>query len=319
MQFSPELLSRCWFLIGPTACGKTQIGLRLAHRLDAEILSLDSMAVYRGMDIGTAKATKRERSEVPHHLIDLVDPHEDYTVSAYVRTAEATCRRLIDRGRTPLFVGGTGLYLRSVLRGVFDGPGADWQFRNRLIREAKDGSPEKLHRRLEKADADAAARIHPHDLRRVIRALEVIQLTGRPFSQQHTQPALPPEIRPRRVYWLDPPRDWLYERINRRVTSMMAQGLTDEVKRLLAAEKPLGRTARQALGYREIIDAMDAGKPAENAVESIQTRTRQFAKRQFTWFRNLVECRAVAMTGTESAEEIVERLLSQAAESPQEQ
>lgn len=306
MSFDPELLNQCWFLAGPTACGKSATGLVLAERLDAEILSLDSMAVYRGMDIGTAKASAADRACVRVHLIDLVDPDEDFSVADYVALAESASRDILRRGKTPLFVGGTGLYLRSILRGLFAGPGSDAGIRSALEEIAWREGSEALHRRLVAVDPVTAARLHPNDVRRVVRALEVAELTGRPLSSFHEHgPAIDP---PPHVRWLSPERDWLYQRIETRVDAMLAQGLLAETERLLAASGGLGRTARQALGYRELIAHLEENVPLGEAVALIKRRTRQFAKRQMTWFRNLEECRMVPMTGQESAEQLAARI-----------
>ena len=209
-QFPLDVLRRCWFLAGPTACGKTAVGLELAERIGAEIVALDSMSLYRRMDIGTAKPSPAERARVPHHLIDILEPHEDFSVADYVSAAARACVEILSRGRTPLFVGGTGLYLRGVLRGVFTGPAANWAIRRRLEAEAEQHPPGWLHERLRAVDPAAAAALHPHDTRRLVRALEVFELTGRPLSEQQRQPPLPAADRPQHVYWLSPPRDWLY-------------------------------------------------------------------------------------------------------------
>ncbi len=337
-----DVLRQCWFLAGPTASGKSDVALVLAERLNAEIVSLDSMAIYRGMDIGTAKPSAEARAAVPHHLIDIIDPHEEFSLAEYVAAAEVAARDIIARGKTPLFVGGTGLYLRGLLRGVFEGPAADWDLRRNLERELAGASAEAIHERLRQVDPQAARVLHPNDTRRVIRALEVQHLSGRPLSEQQRQSPLPPELRPQNVFWLHPPRAWLYERINARVESMFERGLIAEVERLLSLEKPLSRTARQALGYKETIvflearseppsllgrgrgrvEASDATKNTQSPnltaetigdlaslIAQIQTRTRQFAKRQHTWFRNLEECRAVEIDGTEASHELAERLM----------
>ncbi|MEX0718791.1 MAG: tRNA (adenosine(37)-N6)-dimethylallyltransferase MiaA [Planctomycetaceae bacterium] len=320
----PSLLRRCWFLAGPTACGKSEIALELATRIRpdgsgeaavpseepaAEILSLDSMALYRGMDIGTAKPALEARRRVPHHLIDLIDPHEEYSVAEYVAAAERACAEIVARGRVPLFVGGTGLYLRSLLRGLFDGPPADWTLRREIETEAEGREPDFLHRRLNEIDPATAVRLHPHDARRIVRALEVARLTGKPLSAQQRQEPLPEELRPPHVYWLSPPRKWLYERVDRRVRDMFAAGFVEEVRRLRDLDRPLSRTARQALGYREILDALEAGADPNSAIDLIQRRTRQFAKRQHTWFRHLEECRPIETIADETPEEVAERIV----------
>lgn len=312
----PELLTRCWFLAGPTAVGKTAVGIELAERLNAEILCLDSMTLYRGMDIGTAKPTPDEQARCPHHLLDIIAPHQEFSVAEYLSLAESMCREILSRGKTPLFVGGTGLYLRSMLRGVFQGPAADWSLRERLETQARQHAESWLHEQLRAIDPVTAARLHPRDRRRIIRALEVFGLTGRPLSQQQQQAALPPDLRPQHVYWLSAPRDWLNRRIDQRVMAMFDAGFMAEIAALRRLPRPIGRTARQALGYKEVFDWLeatngDAGLPAPpEIVAEIQLRTRQFAKRQRTWFRNLEECRERPIGGDESPVQIAERLLS---------
>jgi len=310
MQFSTEVLQQCWFLAGPTACGKTELSLLLAEHLDAEILAMDSMSLYRGMDIGTAKASAAERERVPHHLIDLIDPHEKFSVADYFTAAEECCRQIISRGRTPLFVGGTGLYLRTILRGVFDGPSADWDYRNEMERIAETEGNEALHDRLSAVDPVSAEKLHPNDVRRVARALEVYHATGIPLSAQHAEPILNAEECPAHVFWLLPDREWLYERINVRVDQMLAEGLMDEVKQLLEAETPMSRTARQALGYKELIDYLEGEHSYERAVELLKQQTRRFAKRQHTFFRNIKECRDIPVHPEDQPADLLERILS---------
>jgi tRNA dimethylallyltransferase len=308
MQFETDILKRCWFLAGPTACGKSAAGCELAEILNGEIIALDSMSLYRGMDVGTAKPAAAMRARVPHHLIDILDPHEEYSLAEFVTAAHLAAQNIIKRGRIPLFVGGTGLYLRGVLRGVFEGPAADWDLRRELEALAEREGQESLHARLGLVDPDLAERLHPGDLRRVIRGIEVWQITGRPLSSQQRQQPLPAESRPKHVYWLHPPRAWLYERIDRRVAEMFREGLVGEVEGLLRREPSPGKTARQALGYKEVIDHLQGGVPLADSIALIQTRTRQFAKRQHTWFRNLAECTALEIRGSETPREIAERI-----------
>jgi tRNA dimethylallyltransferase len=320
-QIPSEVLRQCLFLAGPTAVGKTDVTIALAEQLDpVEILSLDSMCIYRGMDIGTAKPSVELRQRIPHHLLDIADPDEDYSVVDYIAAAREACLGILERGARPVFVGGTGLYLRSLLRGVFEGPPADPQIRERLQRLADEAAAKGDHywlmRQLEVVDPDSMLRLHPNDHRRLIRAIEVFELTGKPLSEQQKQEPLPESERPPHVYWLAPPRDWLHDRINRRVELMIQEGLIDEVRRLLAARQPIGRTARQGLGYKEVIETLEAAGGAEangqglseeqiaEMVDVIQTRTRQFAKRQHTWFRNLEECHEIELTGEETPGQI---------------
>lgn len=310
MSIPVDLLVRSWFLTGPTAAGKTAVSLRLADALHAEIISLDSMAIYRGMDIGTAKPDAVARQRVPHHLIDIADPWEEFSVAEFLSRASAAAGEIVGRGRTPLFVGGTGLYLRSALRGIHAGPPADWALRGELRDLAKRSGPAALHAQLEQLDPAAAARLHPNDLRRVIRAIEVARRTGTGMSQTQGHGPRPESERPRCVVWLEPPRAWLRERIERRVHAMMEAGLLDEVRRLRDQRPPLSRTARQALGYRELLEHLDGGCTREQAVRQIITATRQFAKRQHTWFRNLEECASIAVSGRESPEAICDAILA---------
>lgn len=309
MRIDPQILKKCWFLGGPTAVGKSAVALELARRLDGEIVALDSMTLYRGMDIGTAKPTAKEREIVPHHLFDILDPWEEFSVAEYHQAAERMIRDVTSRGKTPLFVGGTGLYLRSLLRGVFEGPPAVPELREEYRRVVAAAGEGELHERLSKVDPMTAARLHPNDSRRVIRALEVYESTGKPISDQQQEPPLPEGDRPQHVYWLSPPRDWLYDRINRRVDQMLEEGLLDEVRRLTALPQGIGQTARQGLGYKELFDYLEGKVPYETAVDAIRTRTRQFAKRQHTWYRNLIECREVPITSDDSVETILARIL----------
>lgn len=308
MNLSSDMLKRCWFLAGPTAVGKSDVGVELALRINAEIVSLDSMSLYRGMDVGTAKPSLQLRQTVPHHLIDVLEPHEEFSVAQYVAGSARVAQNILARGRTPLFVGGTGLYLRSVLRGVFEGPPANPELRQELEAEALRLPAEELHQRLRTVDPAAAERIHPRDVRRIIRALEVYANSGLPLSTFQRQRPLPLDQRPQSVFWLSPPRDWLYERINRRVGKMFSDGLLEEVRGLLAVRYPLSRTARQALGYQEAIDHLQGRFSLDETVLRIQTRTRQFAKRQHTWFRHLEECHAVEISGGETPNELADRL-----------
>ena len=310
MKLPSSLLRQCWFLAGPTACGKSATSLALADRLKAEIISLDSMAIYRRMDIGTAKPSLSDRQKVAHHLIDIAEPHEEYSVAEFVRHAASAAEEIVGRGRVPLFVGGTGLYLRSILRGLSEGPEADWDFRRSMEDLAIQNGPEWLHDKLNACDPVTAARLHLNDMRRIIRALEVFELTGRPISEDQQHSPVPVEDRPRVVVWLEPPRDWLRGRIDLRVDQMMSAGWLEETRELMALQPPPSRTACQALGYRELIAHLEGHLAFDAAVEQIKISTRQFAKRQHTWFRNLEECVPMAITGEESAAILAERILS---------
>ncbi|MFM7040011.1 MAG: tRNA (adenosine(37)-N6)-dimethylallyltransferase MiaA [Planctomycetaceae bacterium] len=311
MSFPDTLIPRCCFLAGPTASGKSALAMLLAERLGGEILALDSMTVYRGMDIGTAKADAAERQRVPHHLLDLVDPEEEYSIADYLAAATAAAKGILERGRVPLFVGGSGLYLRALLRGFSPGPAANWDIRGRWDTAARERGPEWIHGELQRVDPQTAARLHPQDLRRIIRALEVWEVTGRPISLEQQHGPRPPELRPRLAVWLDPNRDTLRDRIAQRTRQMLNIGWLDESQRLLQRASGLSRTAAQALGYRELFLHLRGELSLPEAVLRIQTSTSQFAKRQCTWFRSLEECWRLELTGRELPEEMLERLAMQ--------
>jgi tRNA dimethylallyltransferase len=284
------------------------VGIALAKRLGAEIISLDSMAIYRGMDIGTAKPSAAQRAEVPHHLLDIVDPEEEYSVAQYVEAAAQVVDEIRSRRREVLFVGGTPLYLKSLLRGLFDGPPADWQLRHEIAEELPHVGQQALHERLVQVDPVAAANIHPHDTRRLIRALEVFRATGEPISHQQLQFE---EGRPAdacRVFVLRRERKELHARIEVRVESMVSAGLMREVEQLLTAGNKLGRTARQAVGYREALAYLSGEYDRDEMIARIKARTRRFAKRQGTWFRSLAECRFVDISGEVNAAAVAEQI-----------
>jgi len=293
---SPDVFHDALILTGPTGSGKTQLSLALAERLGAEIVSMDSMALYRGLDIAAAKPGPAERTRVPHQLLDVLDPWESASVAWWLDQAARCCADIQSRGRHVLFVGGTPFYLKALLRGLFDGPGADPAVRTRLEREAEALGRAALHNRLAAVDPATAARLHPNDVRRVVRALEVWETTGRPISawqqQWHAKGKANTADHPR-CLWLDRPREELYARIDARVHDMIAQGLVEEIAALRRLPLPVSREAAQAAGYREICAHLDGEISLEEAVRAIQLRSRQLAKRQRTWFRSLPECRPV--------------------------
>ncbi|HEX3149867.1 MAG TPA: tRNA (adenosine(37)-N6)-dimethylallyltransferase MiaA [Gemmataceae bacterium] len=277
-------------LTGPTASGKSALALELAERMNGEIIAADSMTVYRQMDIGTAKPSAADRARVPHHLIDVLDPWESASVAWWLERSEAVVADIERRGKTALFVGGTPFYLKALLCGLFPSPPADRELRHRLEGEATTLGNQALHDRLASVDPPTAHRLHPNDVRRVVRALEVWHLTGKPISawqQQEWWDSDNPRFRPGSCLVVDVPREELYARIDRRVEAMFAAGWIDEVRRLRALPRPLSREASQALGYREIGDYLDGNRTLEATIAEVQLRTRQFAKRQLTWFRGL--------------------------------
>ena len=274
-----------YFLLGPTASGKSSLAMCLAHTIDAEILSVDSMQVYRGMDIGTAKPTPAQLAQLPHHLIDVVDACQSFSAAKFVELAASAITDIYRRHKTVLAVGGTPLYAKALAEGLFAGPGRNDKLRQQLKDRAARLGSAVLHAELAQLDPTAAQQIHPNDLRRIVRALEVFQITGKPislFQQQfgQTNPAYNCSY-----ICLRRSRDDLHHRINARVKDMIQAGLVDEVRALLAAPPGISPQARQALGYQEIIAHLAGQADLPDTIEAIKIHTRQFAKRQLTWFR----------------------------------
>lgn len=266
-------------IVGPTAVGKTELSLQVAEQLGAEIVSVDSMQVYRDMDIGTAKAGEEDRQRVPHHLLDSFDPTHDVTVSEFQSLARAAIDDISSRGKLPLLVGGSGLYFRAVVDELKFPPRAQ-EIRDRLEEEAEAMGPEALHGRLEELDPAAAAKIEPSNSRRTIRALEVIEITDRPFSDNDSFDVYT-NIYELGAIGLTLPRDRLFERVEERVDTMLKAGLVQEAR--LVEARGMSRTARQALGYRQILDSPDT--PVSELRERIVKATKKFARRQEAWFR----------------------------------
>jgi tRNA dimethylallyltransferase len=275
-------------VVGPTAAGKSALALALAERVGGEIVSADSQQVYVGMDIGTGKASAAERSRVAHHLLDVVRPDEQMTAARFVALADAAIAAIAARGRPVIVCGGTGLYVRALLLGLFEGPPADPELRAELAREAAEaGGPAHLWERLAGIDPEAAARIEPTDLIRITRALEVHALTGVPLSEhqrRHDHRHVAPRY-PARLIGLAPERPALYARIDRRVETMMDSGLLDEVRRLREAGYGPGLRSQAAIGYAELHQHLDGGWPLGHAVARIQRNSRRYARRQLSWYR----------------------------------
>ena len=277
--------SKLLCLLGPTAVGKTDIAIQLSQHLNAEIVSVDSRQIYRQMDIGTAKPTTEEQQAARHHIIDCVDIARPFSVADYQSLADAAILDIQNRGKQVLLVGGAGLYFRSIVDGLFKGPGADASLRKRFEQEAAQHGVEVLHDRLRSCDPESADRIHPNNLTRVIRALEVYELTGIPMSE-HQQQWHQEKLRyPFTAFCLTMPRTQLYHRIDQRVDVMLANGLIAEVEALLAAGYSRETFALQSFGYKELIAYLDGKCTYLEAVEQLKQNTRRFAKRQLTWFR----------------------------------
>lgn len=271
-------------LLGPTASGKSDLAMALAQRMPgAAILSADSMQVYRGMDIGTAKPSAAEQSAVKHHLIDLVNPNETFTAARFVELADAVIAEARENNTPLIATGGTPLYYKVLFEGMFEGPGADAALREQLKAE----SNEELHRRLSAVDAPAAARIHLNDTRRLIRALEVFELTGSPISSLQTEWKREGKTWRHEAAWfgLNWDRDALNRRINARVKKMIEMGWVEETKQLLDRYGAFSQSAGEATGYRELTNHLAGKTPLDDAIEQIKIATRQLARRQMKWFR----------------------------------
>jgi tRNA dimethylallyltransferase len=293
-------------LAGPTAVGKSQAALLLAERIGGEIISVDSMQVYRGLDIGTAKPCAAERARVPHHLLDIVDLTESFDAAQFVKLASEAIAQIQARGRVPILCGGTGLYFKALFEGLGEAPPSDATLR------AKIEATPLLDLLAELAERDPATyeRINRQNPRRVIRALEVIRLTGEPFSQQRADWAHapgPPSLASRFLALHRSPAD-LRKRIDERVDSMFRQGLVAETEQLLTRGLAENRTAMQALGYRQVVEHLRGQRTLPGTIELVKIRTHQFAKRQMTWFRRQMRLNWIFCAAEDTAESIAERL-----------
>lgn len=304
---SPDNKKQILIIAGPTAAGKTEASLVLARELGAEIVSADSMQIYRGMDIGTAKPTREQREQVYHHLIDVVEPDQPYSVGDYLRDARAAIDGIIASGGLPIVVGGTGLYIRALTRGLFHGPPADLRLREQLM-ERESNDPGSLYSDLVRVDPEAAVKIHPNDFRRTIRALEVYYLRDRKLSDFQREHSF--EDRPYAFHlcFLVRSRTELYPRIERRVDLMLAGGLEAEVKSMLDRGYSPELPSMQGLGYKHFIDCFLGRTTRDEAVALLKRDTKRYAKRQFTWFRREPEAVWVDITGLERAADITGRI-----------
>jgi len=323
------------FLVGPTAVGKTEIAARLAKKINAEIISCDSMQVYKGMDIGTQKPSLKLRKLVPHHMVDILSPAHQFSAADFRKRALKAVKAIHGKGRIPLVVGGTGLYMKSLIDGLFPSPPKDDRLRKKLYREAEKIGGGHLHGKLKKIDPYAADKIHPNDLKKIVRALEICYTTGKTVSELKTRTRPLTDEFDIELFGLMRPREELYKRIDERVDRMFAQGFLNEVKSL--SGKRLSMTAGQAIGYKEAISFLrkqeskklvpekagmdcrfrgnDNSKPypADNMSalkELIKKSTRHYAKRQLTWFRNDNRIHWVEVRGAEKAEKTAEKIIA---------
>jgi len=283
-------LPRIVAVVGPTAVGKTECAVDLAERLNGEVVNADSMQVYRGLDIGTAKPTQQERAGVRFHLIDVVDPDQGFSAGTYCRLARAALEDIASRGKSIILCGGTGMYVRALLHGLFEAPAADRELRRRMAREEKD-RPGALYERLKDVDPQKAEAISPGDMVRIVRALEVYELTGTPLSEHHQRRGWARKQYASFIAGLERDREDLYRRIDDRVDRMMEQGFLEEVTRLREKGHRLHLNSMQALGYKHLLEVVEGRCTLEEAVRLLKRDTRRYAKRQWTWFRHEPGCR----------------------------
>ena len=299
-------MDRIICVVGPTASGKTKLAVHLAKAYDGEVVSCDSMQIYKHMDIGTAKPTPEEMEGVRHHLIDIIEPGEDFSVGKYVQLADACVQDILSRGKTAVIAGGTGLYVDSLISGRTFAPVPQTGKREALEARMREAGGEAMLEALRAVDPEAAQRLHPADEKRIIRALEVYEETGKTITQHNLETqAIPPRYRP---VWLGldyADRAVLYRRIDLRVDLMLQAGLLDEIRALLALGVSPAATAMQAIGYKEFFGALDGSCTLEAAAALCKQRSRNYAKRQLTWFRRNPEIRWLRLTGQEDFSAVI--------------
>jgi tRNA dimethylallyltransferase len=283
MDFSsqkPKVIVIC----GATGIGKTSVGIELAEMLGGEIVSADSMQIYQYMDIGTAKPTPAEMARIAHYMIDIVDPDDDYDAVQFSKQARDRIAEIVDRGRIPFIVGGTGLYIKALLHGLFQSKPVDPQIRNRLKQEAEENGSRVLHERLQKIDPATADRLHPNDAYRILRALETIESTGKSISELHQEHGFEDEPYAALKIGLQMDRRKLYPRIDKRVDLMIEAGFVEEVTKLLDMGYPAELKSMQSIGYRHMVEFLEKQLSWDECVRTLKRDTRRFAKRQLTWF-----------------------------------
>ncbi len=289
-------------IVGPTASGKSDLAIAIARELDGEIVNLDSVQVYTGIRIATAKVPESERCGIPHHLIDIVDPTVNFTAGDWARAASSAIRHIEGSGRTAILAGGTGFYLKALTDGLFESPEVDPSIRSRLVRRVERRGPERLHAILARLDPLGAGRLAPRDRSRVVRALELRLATGRSSAELHSErpreSPMPDVARRVRIIALSPPRDQLYRLINDRTDRMFEAGLVDEVRQLLDSGLPPDAKALGAHGYRRVVEYLAGARSLESAVEQTKLDTRHYAKRQLTWWRSTPSVHWIGAFGT---------------------
>lgn len=296
-------------IVGPTAIGKTDVAIDLAKILDGEIISADSMQIYKYMDIGTAKPTIEERQGIPHHMIDVVAPDEEFSVAQFQQQAKKLIQDIRQRGKLPIVAGGTGLYINSLIYPMdFTDAAEDHDFRERMRALASEKGNEYVYKKLYDIDPDTAQRIHYNDIRRIIRALEVYHLTGKPMSHYNQNFKTADKPYNSIIIGLTMDRSKLYDRINRRVDIMLEKGLIEEVKGLLKMGYNKNLTSMQGLGYKEIVTYLEGKRTLTESAEILKRDTRRFAKRQFTWFKRIKDIQWINRDDFNSKEKLVNHL-----------
>ncbi len=301
------MLKKIVAVAGPTASGKTALALKIAERFDGEVVSCDSMQIYRHMDVGTAKPSIDEMERIPHHMIDIVEPSENYSVADFVERARACIDDIISRGKLPVLAGGTGLYMDSIIENIeFGDFGSDEEFRCEMERLAEEQGNEAVHKLLKEKDPEAAEKIHPNNVRRVIRALEVCKLTGKTFTQVNME-SRRQKMYDALIFAIDTQREVLYERINNRVDRMLEEGLLEEVQGLRDMGIGNEHTAMQAIGYKELMEFLDGDCNFDEAVEKIKQESRRYAKRQITWFKRNKDIQWVSVSSDEDVKKVLQK------------
>lgn len=295
--------------MGVTAGGKAKLAFELAKKIDAEIISIDSMKVYRRMDIGTAKPPKEQQKQINYHLIDVVEPSESFSVDVFLELMAKSLEQIESKGKSVIAVGGSSMYIKAMLYGLFEGPGTNEQIRKQLKEQIAQTSLAEMHRQLASVDPQAAERIHSNDEKRIIRAMEVYQLTGKPISSFQQQFDKPNPNDSWKTIGLVREKTDASGRINARVKKMFELGLVDEVKNLLAEEKPLSKQAANAIGYAEVIEHLNGGETLEKTIEKIKINTRKFAKAQRTWFKTFKNVNWLAVGKDDKVEDILPKTI----------
>ena len=295
--------------MGVTAGGKAKLAFELAKKIDAEIVSIDSMKVYRRMDIGTAKPPEEQQKQINYHLIDVVEPSESFSVDVFLGLMQEALEKIESKGRSVVAVGGSAMYIKAMLYGLFDGPGTNEQIRKQLKEQIAQTSLGELHKQLAIVDPQAAERIHANDEKRIIRALEVEQLTGKPISSFQQQFDKPQPDGSWKIIGLAREKTDASSRINARVKKMFEMGLVNEIKNLLAEEKPLSKQAASAIGYAEVIEPLRGGETLEKTIEQVKINTRKFAKAQRTWFKTFKNVNWLEVQKDDKVEDILPKTM----------